>query len=314
MTGCIFVALSTFAEHDREPLRLLERSGLPFLVHGTGKRITPAELGQRARDASVIIAGVEPYDAATLERLPALCCISRCGVGVDSIDLGAARARGIAVLNTPEQPAAAVAELAVTMMLALCRNLPRQMAHARCREWTRLESHLLGARRVGLIGLGRIGRRVATLLRPFGCEIRAADPAAAGDPDGIRVVPLQELLVECDVISIHASPAAGSPLVLGAAEIRAMKRGAILINVSRGGMVDEGALHEALVSGHLAGAGLDVYRDEPYHGPLCDLDQVVLTPHSATLAVETRAAMERACVDNALRFVTGRIGTAEHVV
>ena len=315
MSDLVFVTLSTFAVHDREPMRLLETSGVPFKVHGTGKRITTPELLAAGRDASVIVAGVEPYDAATLQALPELRCISRCGVGVDSIDLAAARARGIAVLNTPDPPTAAVAELAVTMMLALCRQLPTQMHHARRGEWTRLDSRLLGGRRVGLIGLGRIGRRVAELLRPFGCEIRATDPGvAAGAVPGVTLVPLQELIRTCDVISIHAARDAASTLVLGAAEMAAMPPGAILINVARGGMVDERALHDALISGHLSGAGLDAYEHEPYQGPLCGLDNVVLTPHSATLTVETRSAMERECVSKALRFVAGQLAAAERVI
>lgn len=315
MTDSIFVTLSTFAEYDREPIRLLETGGVPFQVHGTGKRITTAELVAHGRDATAVIAGVEPYDAETIRRLPALRCISRCGIGVDSIDLDAARARGIAVLNTPGQPAAAVAELGVAMMLALCRNLPRQIAHARRREWERLEAHLLGRRRVGLVGFGRIGRRIAELLRPFGTEIWVTDPAALIEADQhVSFVPLARLLRECDIVSIHAARSAEQPLLIGAAEIATMKRGALLINLARGGMVDEGALHDALASGHLAGAGLDVYVNEPYRGPLCGLDNVLLTPHSATLTVETRSAMEGEAVNNVLRFFRGDVKAHERVV
>jgi D-3-phosphoglycerate dehydrogenase len=315
MTDSVFVTLSTFAEYDREPLRLLETSGLPFRVHGTGRRITNPELLAGARDASVIIAGAESYDAATLAHLPALRCISRCGIGVDNIDLEAARTRRIAVLNTPDQPTSAVAELTVAMMLALCRNLPRQIAEARRGEWTRLESRLLGGRRIGLIGLGRIGRRVVELLRPFGCDIRASDPAVGREiPSGVTLVGLPELLATSDIISIHAAYSTASPLVVGRDEIGAMTPGAILVNVSRGGMVDEAALHDALVSGHLAGAGLDVYAEEPYRGPLGRLESVVLTPHSATLTVETRSAMERECVTKALRFLNNELPAGDRVL
>jgi D-3-phosphoglycerate dehydrogenase len=315
VSGSVFVALSSFAEHDREPLRLLESSGLPFQIHRTGKRITAPELLQHAGGAAAIIAGVEPYDAGTLAGLPALRCISRCGIGVDSIDLDAARSRGIAVLNTPDQPAEAVAELGLAMMLALCRNLPRQIAHARRTEWRRLEAHLLGRCRVGLIGFGRIGRRIAELLRPFGSEIWVADPAVSPDAGRhVTVAPLDRLLRECDIVSIHAARSPQAPLVVGATELASMKPGAMLVNLARGGMVDEGALYDALISGHLSGAGLDVYVDEPYQGPLGSLDNVVLTPHSATLTVETRSAMERECVTKALRFLAGTLPQADRVV
>lgn len=317
MSDLIFVTLSTFAEYDREPLRLLQTSGRPFRVHRTGKRITPSELREQGRDATVVIAGVESYDARTLEALAELRCISRVGVGVDSIDLQAARARGITVLNTPEAPTTAVAELAVAMMLSLSRNLPRQAVHARRGEWTRLEAHLLGGRTVGLIGFGRIGRRVAELLRPFGCRLLAADPAVTptiATAYHAALVPLDMVIRESDILSIHAARAADMPLYFGAPELSTMKRGAILINVARGGMVDEGALHDALASGHLGGAGLDVYDEEPYAGPLCALDNVVLTPHAATLTVETRSAMERECVVKALQFLDGTLPDGVRIV
>ena len=313
----IFVTLSTFAEYDDTPLQLLQASGLPYLIHETGKRITTAELLEHGQDATVVVAGVEPYDRVTLDRLPQLRCISRCGVGVDAIDLDAAREKGIAVVNTPVPPTHAVAELALAMMLALCRNLPRQIAAARDRRWTRLEAHLLGARRVGIIGLGRIGRRVAQLVTTFGSEVWASDPA----PDlgwcalhGVRVATLDEVLSACDVVSIHAARSASVPLRLDAAALSRMHKGAILINLGRGDMVDEDALCQALESGHLSGAGLDVYRQEPYDGPLCAFENVVLTPHAATLTVETRSAMERECVRKAIAFLAGDLADGERVL
>lgn len=306
----IFVTLSTFADHDREPLAMLEASGVPFRIHGSGKRITTAELLAGGQEASAVVAGVEPYDRATLAGLPRLRCISRCGVGVDAIDLVAARERGVAVLNTPDPPVQAVAELALTMMLALSRNLPRQALAARAREWTRMDAYLLGGRRVGIIGLGRIGRRVAALVRAFGSEIWAADPAADAAwcaAHGVTLVTLDALLAGCDIVSIHASRSTGTPFTIGATELARMRPGGILINLGRGDMVDEPALHDALVSGRLFGAGLDVYAEEPYRGPLCALPNVVLTPHAATLTVQTRAEMERQCVRQAIEFLAGAV-------
>lgn len=312
----IFVTLSTFAEYDRGPLETLRASGVPLQIHATGKRITTAELLANGRDAAVVIAGVEPYDRATLDQLPNLRCICRLGVGVDAVDLEAAKARGIAVTNTPDAPTAAVAELALTMMLALSRNLPRQAVAARARAWQRMESHLLGGRRVGIIGLGRIGRRVATLVRAFGSEVWGVDPrpdAAWCAAHGVRPVSLDDVLAGCDIISIHAARSDDAPLRLGTTEIGRMRQGAILINLGRGDMVDLAALHDALAAGRLFGAGLDVYPEEPYAGPLCTLDNVVLTPHAATLAVETRTEMERECARKALAFLAGTLTAAERV-
>ena len=263
---------------------------MPFSVNTSGKRITTAELVAQAADATVAIAGVEPYDASVLAQLPKLRCISRCGAGTDSIDLGEARRRGIAVLNTPDVPTEAVAELAMAMILSLARRLRQQANLMGRREWRRLEGHLLAGRRVGLVGLGRIGRRVVELLQPFRAAVAAADPGADrvwADAHGVALITLDELLATSDVVSLHAARSGAHPLRLGAGELARMKAGAVLVNLARGGMVDEAALHEALTSGRLAGAGLDVYSEEPYRGALCDLENVVLTPHDATLTVET---------------------------
>lgn len=302
----ILVALSTFAESDSSPLDLLKASGRPYTIHRTGKRITTPELLEAGRAAGVIVASVEPYDAPTIAALPELRCISRCGVGTDNVDLAAARARGIAVFNTPDVPTAAVAELALSMFLSLARALPQQSALMHERSWKRLESHLLGALTVGVIGLGRIGRNVAELTRAFGAKVIGSDPhadAAWGARTGVELVPLEQLIATADIVSLHAARTGGQAQLLDAAAIATMKPGAMLVNLARGGMVDEAALYEALKAGRLSGAGLDVFAEEPYAGPLCDLPNVLLTPHSATLPVETRAAMEYQAVENALHFL-----------
>jgi D-3-phosphoglycerate dehydrogenase / 2-oxoglutarate reductase len=317
MEELIFVALSTFGAADRRPLDLLEASGVPFKLHLTGKRITTEELLRDGSDASVILAGVEPYDSATLERLPALRCISRCGVGVDAIDLSAARQRHITVANTPDVPTAAVAELALAMFLALSRNLRRQGNLMQSRRWERITGHLLGGRTVGLFGFGRIGQRVAQLCRAFNTKVLAHDPLA--DPVraqklNVSMVTKEQLLCSADIVSLHASRNAENPLRIGVVEIAMMKPGSILVNLSRGDMVDEEALVDALRSGQIAGAGLDVFGSEPYRGALCDFEQVILTPHSATLTVETRAAMELQCLENALQFLAGDLPNERRVI
>jgi len=317
MTDLIFVALSTFAENDKRPLQRLEAAGYPLRIHSTGKRITTVELLREGADSSVILAGVEPYDSAILAQLPALRCISRCGVGVDAIDLPVAKQRGVAVANTPGIPTEAVAELALAMFLALNRNLRLQANLMQARRWERTSAHLLEGRTVGLIGLGRIGQRVAQLCSAFNARVLACDPLAEEPLTrsmGITLVSRERLLREADIVSLHASRNTEQPVLIGTEELSLMKRGAILVNLARGEMVDEGALVQALQSGQLAGAGLDVFDAEPYRGPLCDFEQVILTPHSATLTLETRAAMEIQCVENALQFLAGNLTGDRRVI
>jgi D-3-phosphoglycerate dehydrogenase len=317
MRDFIFVTLSTFAQYDDAPRRLLEESGIEFVVNASGRRITTPELIARGRDAIAVVAGVEPYDTATLEQLPALRCISRCGAGTDAVDLDAARRRAIAVLNTPDVPTEAVAELAVAMILALSRNLRRQSNLMAARDWSRLEAHLVAGRCVGIVGLGRIGRRLVELLTPFGVSFVAHDPrpdTAWAASHGVRLGSLDDVLETSDIVSLHAAQASGHPLRIGAAELARMKPGALLINLARGSMVDEAALCAALGDGRLSGAGLDVFSEEPYRGPLCDADNVVLTPHSATLTVETRVAMEVECVRKVIAFLKGTLPADQRVV
>ncbi len=317
MSDLILVSLSTFAAVDKAPLSMLEQSAYTFRIHGSGKRITSYEILEEAVEATVIVAGVESYDADTLASLPKLRCISRCGVGVDSIDLDVARGREIVVLNTPDLPGEAVAELAITMFLSLSRNLRAQANLMGERRWERLSAHLLARRTVGLIGLGRIGRRVAELSGAFGARIIAFDPRGdlrVAEALGVKLVDKDELLAQADIVSLHASGGSSEPVLIGAPELAAMKRGALLVNLARGGMVDESALVDALQAGQLAGAGLDVFGEEPYAGPLCDFEQVILTPHSATYTLETRSAMESQSVENALAFLNGTMAPERQVI
>lgn len=306
----IFVTLSTFAEYSKEPLRLLQQSKFSFQTNSYGRRIKPAEVIEFGRDSRGLVAGVEPYTAETLAKLPELLCISRCGVGIDSIDLVEAKRRGITVLNTPDEPIIAVVELTLTMILALLRQLPKVNNLTHKRKWKRVAGNLLSGKTLGIIGLGRIGQRLVELIEPFDVTVLAVEPFPNNEwveDHNVELLELQELLPRADIISIHAAHAEKNPFFLGAKEFAQMKSGAWLVNMARGDMLDDEALNEALNSGQISGAGLDVFPQEPYTGPLCDNQRVIMTPHQATLTIETRVAMETQAVENLLRFLeTGK--------
>lgn len=311
----ILIALSTFAEFDSKPVELLKASGIPYTIHSTGKRITKEELLASGKNATVIVAGVEPYDEEVLSSLVNLKCISRCGVGVDAINLEVAKEKRITVLNTPDVPTVAVAELAVSLYFSLSRNLRVQANSMGNKKWERLESHLVSGKTIGIIGFGRIGKKIAEFLQPFGVRILVCDPFLTKESvgnSGATLVDKETLLREADIVSVHASKSS-TPVIAGD-DYDKMKKGAILVNLSRGGMIDEDGLLKAIQSKHLAGAGLDVFAKEPYNGPLCDLENLILTPHNATMPVETRVAMEVECVENAIRFIKGNITEDEKVV
>lgn len=299
----ILVAPSAFGEGGSVALVRLQEADYDVVVNTLGRRLTATEVLELGRECVGIVAGVEPLGADVLDRLPSLKCISRVGAGTDNVDLDAARRLGIAVRSTPNAPTAAVAELTVGLTLCLVRRISLADRQLHQGTWRKQTGHLLGAQTVGIVGLGRIGRRVAELLRPFGCRLLGYDvrPDAAWLASaGVTHVPLPSLLAESSIVTLHVASAPGAPPVIGAVELARMKRGAWLVNVARGGVVDEGALLEALRSSALGGAALDVFAEEPYAGPLVELDNVVATPHLGTYAAETRLDMELEAVDNLL--------------
>ena len=301
----IFVALSTFAQESAAPLEALEKSKHPFVVNPTGKRLSGGQVVRMAADAEGVIAGVEPYDAEVLRQLPRLRCISRCGVGLDNIDLAAARDRGVAVVNTPDTVIRPVAELTVAMAFDLLKRLTVHTEFLRRGEWKKVTGGMLKGRTVGVVGLGRIGRCVADIFsrldaRVIGHDVHP-DTAWAGKA-GVLLMGLPELLAAADIVTLHAAMGKDAPCLIGAGELALMRPEAFLINTSRGKAVDEAALAEALARGSIAGAALDVFSVEPYSGALSAIPNVVLTPHVATLTRESRAEMELESVRNLLDF------------
>jgi len=307
MSGIVYVALQQFCESDDGPRRVLQEAGLRVTENQLGRRLRPEEMADLLKDAEAVLAGVEPYDAQLLGRLPRLRCISRCGTGTDSVDLDAARQRGISVLTTPDEVIEPVAQLTLGMILSLARQFPQHIRNLEAGIWSKQAGFLLSEWTMGLIGFGRIGRAVERLLRPFGSKILICDPAAASVdfPQGFERVDLNGLLGRADLISLHVSRRPEEGPLLGQAEIGRMKRGSFLVNTARGYLVDESALIEALDSGRLAGAALDVFEKEPYAGPLARMPQVLCTPHVATLTRASRTAMELRCAQNIVRFFRG---------
>jgi D-3-phosphoglycerate dehydrogenase len=264
-----------------------------------------------ARDAEVVLAGSRPrFDARVLEGLS---CrgIVRYGVGVDTVDLDTARARGIAVARVSDYGTEAVACSAVSMALALFRRLPEADRVVRAGGWGVAglrPLHLPSASTAGVVGYGRIGRQAATYLRGLGFTVCAHDDYVEVPPeDGVTSVPLDELLESSDVVSLHApGDPSGNPL-LGAAELGRMKPGSVLVNTARGSLVDLPALLEGLAAGRPAYAALDVYPTEPVDASVFApvADKVLLTPHMAWYTEESEADMRRKAAEEAARLLRG---------
>lgn len=267
--------------------------------------------------ADGLVIRTQPLSAATVAKGERLRIVSRHGVGYDSVDLPSLNDRGIALAVVGDVNSVSVAEQAMMLLLAAAKRAIRGDRAVRGGDWdwrNRFEQGELWKKRLLIVGFGRSGRHVARMAAGFGMEVRAFDPflVRQGWPEG-PVAPFADLaegLAWADLVSVHA-PKTDRP-VIGAAELAAAKPSAILVNTSRGGVVDEAALVAALREGRLAAAGLDVFEDEPPSpdNPLLAMDQVVLSPHIAGLTVECAERMAVASVQNVLDFFSGRIDPA----
>jgi glyoxylate reductase len=238
--------------------------------------------------------------------------VANFGVGYDNIDLEAARRRGVRVTNTPGVLTEATAELAVALMLAAARRVVECDGIVRRGEWPSyteemLVGRALGGATIGLVGFGRIGQRVARLLQGFEVRVLFASRKAVASARGAERCELPELLAASDVVSLHVPLTPETRRLIDAEALALMKPGAILVNTSRGAVVDTAALVEALRNGRLAAAGLDVYEDEP-HVPveLRELPKTVLLPHIGSATAATRDAMARLVAENVIAVVDGR--------
>ncbi len=241
---------------------------------------------------------------------PRLKLIQKIGVGVNTIDLAAAKQRGIPVCNLPGTNARAVAELTLGLMLSVLRRIPAFDRHLRSGIWTDtgLQDGIgeLGGRTVGLIGFGAIPRILAPILKAMGCSVIYTARNAVADP-AVSYRTLDSLLAEADVVSLHLPLVPETTGIIDAAALARMKPGAILINTGRGGLVDQAALVDALASGHIAGAGLDVFETEPLPAgdPLLSLQNVVITPHIAWLTTGTFDRSFVLAAENCRRIASG---------
>jgi D-3-phosphoglycerate dehydrogenase len=252
---------------------------------------------------------------AFLARAPALLVVSTHGAGYDTVDVDACTTAGVLVVNQSGGNAEGVAEHAVAMMLSVLKRIPDGDAKTR-RGTVRKRADLMGrdilGRTIGIIGLGNIGRRVAEILRlAFGCRVLAYDPyldAAECARRGAEKVDLDTLLGACDVVSVHCPHNTETNGLLGAREFALMRPRAVLVNTARFGIHDEAALHAAIASGHLAGAGLDVWEQEPppTNHPLLRLETVIATPHTAGITEDSRARVARFAADQLFAIFEGR--------
>jgi len=302
----VLVSPSSFGQCGNEPLNLLKENNFEIINNPFGRKLTENEVIELARDAVGIVAGVEPLNKNVMDQLPKLKCISRVGVGMDSVDLKYAEGKGIAVVNTPDGPTRAVAELTIALSMDLLRRISRADSNMRNKVWKKEIGNLILGKTVGIYGLGRIGKETAKLFKALGAEIIAYDlypDLEFADANEIQIADKNNLFETADIITIHVPGNKNKTPVISEIELNLIKNESFIINVSRGGVVDENALYDFLSKNKIAGAACDVFSFEPYEGKLLELDNIVLTPHLGSYAKEAKLKMEIDAVKNLLKLL-----------
>lgn len=298
----ILIGPSSFASLDNAPMEKLLGAGCEVIDNPYKRKLTEDELLELlSGNISGLIAGLEPLNKRVLTNSK-LKIISRCGSGMTNVDQETARELGIKVYSTPYGPTSAVAELTVGVLLGLLRFISQMNEDLHQGKWNKKIGIQLEGKTVVIIGFGRIGQRFAELLKPFNVEIVIVDPYSNRNTINFTLLPLEEALVKADIVSLHCSY---EDEIIGEKEFSIMKPGVLLLNASRGGVVNEEDLRKFLDNGKVAGAWLDTFKQEPYCGPLKKYPQVILTPHVGSYTRECRKSMELEAVENLLKGLEG---------
>jgi D-3-phosphoglycerate dehydrogenase / 2-oxoglutarate reductase len=314
-TGKAPVVLVTFPDYDTEHPQhggALTAAGYEMRIEPKRGARSPEELLALSADVAGAIVSTDPFTRDVMRDSPGLQVIARVGVGIDSIDATAATELGVAITTTPGANEETVADHALAMILGLLRRIPVNDAGVRRGEWNRTGPHtplLLSGCTVGLIGYGHIGRLVARRLAGFDVELLVADPALDGsDPDSPRSVELAELLARSDIVSLHCPLVPATHHLIDQAALQLMRPHALLVNTSRGGVVDETALIQALQEGVIAGAALDVFETEPPgDSPLFAMPNVVVSPHVGGISTKSIDVMIRMATASVIDVIQGRV-------
>ena len=305
----ILVTARSFRMTPGRHKELLEQSGHQVVESTLDRPLKEAEMVELISDVDGAILGLDEVTANVIAAGKRLRVISRYGVGVDNVDLAAATASGVVVTNTPGANSIAVAELTLGLMLALARRIPQHNASTKAGSWSRVTGIELAGKTLGIVGLGQVSREVIRRASAFDMRI----VVQTGYPDkeladqyGVEYLPLERLLKEADFVSLHCAFSPERANLIGEKELRAMKPTSYLINTARGELVDGEALLSALREGWIAGAAMDVFKEEPATAsPLIELDNFIATPHIGATTHESVLRMGVLAVENALQVLRG---------
>ena len=301
----VLVTPRSYGKTDPEVFSMLERAGLEIVRNETGGILDKEGIKSLLSDCEGVILGVDPMDAEVIAAAPKLRAIAKYGVGVDNIDMEAARARGIAVSRTVGANAEAVADYAMTLILAVARKTVPIDARCRQGDWKKITTRDVSGATIGILGFGAIGRHVAQRAQGFGMTVLAHDPfwdEAYAAAHGVTRAAPEEIYAKCDIISLHLPLLPETKNMIGAEQLAQMRPDVILVNTARGGIIDESALLDALETGCIYGAGIDAFSEEPpADRRWYALENVVLGSHCAASTAGAALNMGRMATTNLLR-------------
>lgn len=299
-----------FGDKDRLPIEQLEAAGIDYMINPIGRKLKEDELAEMVADFDVLIAGTEPITDKVMAQAKCLKLISRVGIGLDSVDLLAAARRGIKVSYTADAPAPAVAELTIGLMLSLLRSVHVVNAQMHRGEWQRHFGRRIPEVTIGIIGAGRIGGRVLRCLAGFGAPrilVNDSHPDRYVAPEvKLEWVDKETIYREADVVSLHVPLTRQTKNMIRREHLLNMKQDAVIINTARGGIVNEQDLAAVMAAGHLSGAAVDVFNQEPYTGELAQIERCLLTSHMGSMSIDCRTRMEIEATEEAIRFLKGK--------
>ncbi len=311
----ILIATYPFAKTGLKPLEILEQAGCEIIHNPFGRRLKEDEVGDLIKDVDIVIAGTEQYSINCLRnsKLKAIC---RVGIGLDNVPLQVCKELGIQVTYTPDAPSQGVAELSIANILNLSRQILYSDNSVRHGAWNRYMGRLLGELTIGIVGIGRIGQRVVKLLQPFEPQIIACDinpDIKFGTKYNITWVSKEDLLKRSDIVTLHIPSYLDTYHYIDRKSISLMKTGSYIVNTSRGAIIDENALIDAILQKHIGGAALDVFEKEPYDGPLIRMENVVLTAHMGASANASRYLMELGAAEDCLKVMQNKVPTFDAI-
>lgn len=301
----VLITTVPFAEKDRQPLKMLEDSKIKYLINPLNRKLTESELIEMLSDYDALIAGTEKISQTVINSAPKLKHISRVGIGLDNVDLLAAKEKGIKVSYTPDVPAPAIAELTIAMMLSLLRSTHVSNDNMHKGKWLKVMGRRLAKVKIGLIGIGRVSTLIIKYLQAFESPtIFANDISEKAKNSSLPVnwVTKDKIFKEADVISLHLPLTKLTKNLIKKEHLMSMKKDAMIINTSRGGIINEKDLYEVMKTGHLSGAAIDVFEQEPYNGPLIEIERCLMTSHMGSMSLDCRVNMEIEATEETIRF------------